>query len=69
MESRTVKSNVPSHWSSMPPSEQYTRVTLVPSSGEFKDVEKLFRKSMNDYVVIERIDRVQNPFMWEKYCR
>ena len=54
----------------MPPSAQYRRITLTRSSGEFKDVEQLFKRTMNDYyVVIVNIDRVQNPFMMEKYCR
>lgn len=69
IEKRAAKSYVPSQWSSMPPSAQYTRVRLLTSSAEFNDVVQLFRKSMNDYLVVESVDRVQNPFMWEKYCR
>ena len=53
----------------MPPDGQYIRVMLTTSSKEYKEVEQLFRKSMNDHISIERIERVQNPFMWEKYCR
>lgn len=53
----------------MPPNAQYKRVGLSQSSDEFKEVEQLFRRTMNDYVVIIGIDRVQNPFMMEKYCR
>jgi len=61
---------IPSHWFPMPPGAQYRRITLTRSSGEFKDVEQLFKRTMNDdYVVIVNIDRVQNPFMMEKYCR
>lgn len=69
IENRTARYDVPNHWSSMPPSGQYIRVMLATSSEEYKEVEQLFRKSMNDYISIERIERVQNPFMWEKYCR
>ena len=69
VEKSAVKSYVPIHWSSMTSKQQYTRVTLAPTSDEFKDVEQLFRKSMDNNTVIEKIDRVQNPFMWEKYCR
>ena len=53
----------------MPPDTQYIRVTLMTSSQEYKEVEQLFRKSINNDISIERIERVQNPFMWEKYCR
>ncbi|XP_078365095.1 protein mono-ADP-ribosyltransferase PARP11-like [Oculina patagonica] len=60
---------VPSHWSSMPPNAQYTRVRLDTTSAEFKDVEELFRKTMNDHLVIASIERVQNPLVWEKYLR
>ena len=60
---------VPSHWSAMPPNSRYERVTISADSSEFQGVEHLFRRTMNDYVVIVRIERVQNPFMMEKYCR
>ena len=69
IENRTAMYNVPNHWSSMPPDGQYIRVMLTTSSKEYKEVEQLFRESMNDHISIERIERVQNPFMWEKYCR
>ena len=61
--------HLPSNWSSMPSNTQYVRVCLSRSSQEFKDVEKLFRKSMKRSVEILEIERVQNPFMWEKYQR
>ena len=48
---------------------QYKRVPLSGRSGEFKQVEKLFRESIERRVVIIGIERVQNPFMWEKYQR
>ncbi|XP_078378825.1 protein mono-ADP-ribosyltransferase PARP12-like [Oculina patagonica] len=63
------KSFVSSPWSSMPPNAQYTSVRLDTSSAEFQDVEELFRKTMNHGAVIESIARVQNPLLWEKYCR
>lgn len=62
------QSRVPKHWSPMLPSEKYTRVTLELYSKEFTEVEELFLASMHD-AVIEKIDRLQNPFMWEKYQR
>ena len=67
-EKRAVESPVPSHWSYTPASEPYTRVMLDSSSWEFKKVEQLFIASMSN-MVIKKIDRVQNPFMWEKYRR
>ena len=67
---RAEKKNFTSHWSSMPPKLDYYRAHVDRSSVEFKDLEKLFRTSMNDYDVwIENIDRVQNLFMMKKYCR
>ena len=69
IENRTAMYNVPNNWSSMPPDRQYIRVTLTTSSQEYKEVEQLFQKSINNHTSIERIERVQNPFMWEKYCR
>ncbi|XP_068694762.1 zinc finger CCCH-type antiviral protein 1-like [Montipora foliosa] len=60
---------LPAHWSSMPSETQHKRVPLSSLSEEFKDVEKLFRKSITKSVEILRIERVQNSFMWEKYQR
>ncbi|KAL9956767.1 hypothetical protein ACROYT_G038300 [Oculina patagonica] len=65
----TPTSCIPSHWSPLSPNAQYTRVTLDKSSPEIKDVEQLFRKTMNHEAVIESIERVQNPLLWAKYCR
>ena len=66
----TVPSHVPDHWSSLRLNVPYTRVALDAASTEFQEVEKLFFRSMNVLgVVIENIDRVQNPLVWDKYCR
>ena len=66
-----IPNHVPSHWSPMPLDMcmPYTRVALDAASTEFQDVEKLFLQSMNGRAVIENIDRVQNPLIWEEYCR
>ena len=54
----------------MPPNSEYCRAHVDRYSKEFIDLEKLFGISMKDYTVrIENIDRVQNLFMMEKYCR
>ena len=67
---RAEKKYFPSHWSSMPPNSECYRANVDRSSEEFRDLEKLFGISINDYTVrIENIDRVQNLFMMEKYCR
>ncbi|XP_067017320.1 serine-rich adhesin for platelets-like isoform X2 [Acropora muricata] len=68
-QTKAKDSHLPSNWSSMPSETQYKRVCLSCFSEEFKDVEKLFRKSMKRSVEILKIERVQNPFMWEKYQR
>ena len=53
----------------MPPTKKYQRVPLSRLSDEFKEVEKLFKKFIKRSVLIVGIERVQNPFMWEKYQR
>ena len=53
----------------MPSDKQYKRVPLTTTSSEYKEVETLFKKTVNKSVVIKGIERVQNPFMWEKYQR
>ena len=60
---------IPGHWSQMPYMTRYQRVWLSPYSDEFELVEELFRSSIEQSVTIIRIERVQNPFMWEKYQR
>lgn len=67
---RAEKKNFPSHWTSMPPKSDYYRARIDRSSLEFKELESLFRMTMKDYEVrIGYIDRVQNLYMMEKYCR
>ena len=64
-----ASTNIPSQWSSMPSDKQYRRVPLTSTSSEYKEMETLFKKTVNKSVVIKGIERVQNPFMWEKYQR
>ena len=66
---RAETSYIPSHWCPMPPNVQYYRARVDPPWVEFKDLEKLFKSTMNDDVQIAKIERVQNLFMMEKYCR
>ncbi|XP_029187554.2 uncharacterized protein LOC114954996 isoform X2 [Acropora millepora] len=67
---REEKKNFPSHWSSMPPKSDYYRAHIDRASVEFKELENLFTMTMKDYKVrIQNIDRVQNLYMMEKYCR
>ena len=68
-QTKAKDSHLPSNWSSMPSKTQYKRVSLSCLSEEFKDVERIFRKSIIYSVEILNIERVQNPFMWEKYQR
>jgi len=60
---------MPNHWSSMEPKEKFRRFKLEANSNEFEGVERLFRETMKEDKVIVSIERVQNPFLWEKYCR
>ena len=64
-----IPSHVPSHRSSMRPNVPYTRAALDAASAEFQEVAKLFKQSMNGRAVIEKIDRVHNPLIWEEYSR
>ena len=53
----------------MPLNVQYTRVALDATSAEFQVVEKLFKQLIYQPAVIKNIYRVQNPLIWEQYCR
>ena len=66
---RAEKKYIPSHWCPMPPNLKYYRACVDPTSAEFKDLEKRFKSTMNDEVLIAKIERVQNLFMMEKFCR
>lgn len=60
---------IPHHWSSVASDTNYTRVKVDPDSSEFKEVETLFRKTMEEDKVIDSFERVENAFLWETYCR
>ena len=64
---RAEKKFIPSHWCPMPPNVKHYRASVDPSSVEFKDLEKLFKRTMNYFAVIKNIQRVQNLVMMEKY--
>ena len=53
----------------MEPKEKFRRFKLEANSSEFEGVERLFRETMKEDKVIVSVERVQNPFLWEKYCR
>ena len=68
-EGNTRGTHKPSNWSQMPPTTPYRRVRLSPITDEFKEIEKLFKNSFIWSVKILAIERVQNPYEWEKYQR
>ena len=61
--------SLPKHGFSPESYQSYTRVPLEPNSSEFQKVERLFRESMKEDKVIVSVERVENPFMWETFCR
>ncbi|XP_019646028.1 PREDICTED: poly [ADP-ribose] polymerase 12-like [Branchiostoma belcheri] len=60
---------LPSTWTPMPAGQDFVRRPLSRLCPEFRVVEMLFRQTMGEEKVIVRIERVQNPFLWEKYNR
>ena len=68
-EENTRGTDKPSHWSHTPSTTPYQRVPLSPTTDEFKEIEKLFKNSFMWSVEILAIERVQNPYEWEKYQR
>ena len=68
-EGNTRGTDKPSHWSHMPSTTPYRLVRLSPITDEFKEIEKLFKNSFTWSVEILAIERVQNPYEWEKYQR
>lgn len=68
-EQKRYRKSLPKHGFSPESYQSYTRVPLEPNSSEFQKVERLFRESMKEDKVIVSVERVENPFMWETFCR
>ncbi|XP_068723460.1 uncharacterized protein [Montipora capricornis] len=62
-------SRFPLQWTIVPEDVEYICVPLSTGSDEFKLAESYFHRSMSNKAAILGIERVQNPFMWEKYAR
>ncbi|NXL85340.1 PAR14 polymerase, partial [Alectura lathami] len=56
---------LPAKWEDMQ-EERVKQVTLTPSSQEYLEVQSRFQKTCHNYV-IEKIERIQNPFLWQAY--
>ncbi|XP_015779748.1 PREDICTED: TCDD-inducible poly [ADP-ribose] polymerase-like [Acropora digitifera] len=68
--SSAVPSRFPLQWAPVREDVDYSRHPLSMSFPEFKLAESCFRKSIpQGKATIIAIERVQNPFMWEKYAR
>ncbi|NXY72092.1 PAR15 polymerase, partial [Glareola pratincola] len=56
---------LPAQWEDMK-DERVKLVNLKPSCQEYLEVKNKFRKTCPNFV-IEKIERVQNPFLWQTY--
>uniref|UniRef100_A0A8C4KF12 Poly [ADP-ribose] polymerase n=1 Tax=Dromaius novaehollandiae TaxID=8790 RepID=A0A8C4KF12_DRONO len=56
---------VPLEWEDMK-GEWVRVVNLLPTSQQYLDVQKAFRKTCPSFT-IEKIERIQNPFLWQTY--
>ncbi|XP_066302590.1 protein mono-ADP-ribosyltransferase PARP12-like [Branchiostoma lanceolatum] len=65
--SSVTRGSLPPTWKPMPQKEAFKRVSLAPTDAEFREVEKLFRQTMMEDMIILQIERVQNPHLWKKY--
>ena len=64
------QSIISSHWTRISPETKVERITLSRDSQEFLEVRKRFYKTMpEDEKVIMKIQRVQNPYMWDRFQR
>ncbi|XP_021254186.1 poly [ADP-ribose] polymerase 14 isoform X3 [Numida meleagris] len=55
----------PAKWEDME-GERVKLVALTPSCEEYLEVQKRFQKTTRNFV-IEKIERIQNPFLWQTY--
>ncbi|CAH1238432.1 TIPARP [Branchiostoma lanceolatum] len=65
--SSVARGSLPPTWKPMPQKEAFKRVSLAPTDPEFREVEKLFRQTMGEDMIILQIERVQNLHLWKKY--
>ncbi|NWY57574.1 PAR15 polymerase, partial [Chionis minor] len=56
---------LPAQWEDMQ-EERVKLVNLKPSCREYLDVQNKFKKTCPSFV-IEKIERIQNPFLWQTY--
>ncbi|NXW32657.1 PAR15 polymerase, partial [Phaetusa simplex] len=56
---------LPAQWEDMK-EERVKLVNLKPSCREYVEVQNKFRKTCPNFV-IEKIERIQNPFLWQTY--
>ena len=56
----------PDHWDKMKKGEQDALVTLNSSGIEYRNVKRLWDKTMSSRRIV-RIQRVQNIFLWQRY--
>ncbi|XP_077991496.1 uncharacterized protein LOC144445727 [Glandiceps talaboti] len=59
--------SLPNHWRKMADAEQLKRVLLDVHSTEFQTVATAFMKSLQPYIVVQQIERIQNPKLYRKY--
>ncbi|CAM9839031.1 unnamed protein product [Lampetra planeri] len=60
----------PSTWVPMDPGADFVRVTLEPAERAYRAAYRLFHQTVSETkALVLGIERVQNPFLWEKYCR
>ncbi|XP_055494354.1 protein mono-ADP-ribosyltransferase PARP12-like [Leucoraja erinacea] len=63
----TQGKSLPAHWDkSALPEVSYKLVQVLESSDEYKQVQSLFQRTMKKSV-IRKIERIQNPALWEVY--
>uniref|UniRef100_A0A8D0FE88 Poly [ADP-ribose] polymerase n=1 Tax=Strix occidentalis caurina TaxID=311401 RepID=A0A8D0FE88_STROC len=60
-----IGTELPAQWEDME-KERIKLVNLKPSCQEYLDVQDKFKKTCHSFV-IEKIERIQNPFLWQTY--
>ncbi|XP_063062232.1 protein mono-ADP-ribosyltransferase PARP11-like isoform X2 [Engraulis encrasicolus] len=59
--------SLPGHWEAVNSDESYQLVPLAQDSHEFREVHSLYSRTMSN--PIRAILRIQNPDLWEFFCR
>ncbi|KAJ9582838.1 hypothetical protein L9F63_022797 [Diploptera punctata] len=63
LHSAVLRDSLAANWGPMPPDKTYVRVPVQEDTDEFRSVNNCFKATTQKRFVVDKIERVQNPFL------